>query len=137
MRRTSSDRQRRHDLRRIARRLDLNTLQVTETMAYYSMLRRKPPGKYPRAGLHQRVLHVARREKIYETCEKTGDRPQANHADGMFSLEEVECMGACTGAPAMQVNYDFHENLTRSADEFSKRSKAGKKPTPVPHHPVR
>jgi NADH-quinone oxidoreductase subunit E len=30
----------------------------------------------------------------------------------MFSLEEVECIGACCWAPAMQVNYDFHENLT-------------------------
>ena len=33
-------------------------------------------------------------------------------ADGMFSLEEVECIGACCWAPAMQMNYDFHENLT-------------------------
>ena len=32
----------------------------------------------------------------------------------MFSLEEVECIGACTGAPAMQVNYDFYENLTHA-----------------------
>lgn len=32
--------------------------------------------------------------------------------DGMFSVEEVECIGACSWAPAMQVNYDFHENLT-------------------------
>ena len=30
----------------------------------------------------------------------------------MFSLEEVECIGACCWAPAMQVNYDFHDNLT-------------------------
>ena len=36
-------------------------------------------------------------------------------ADGMFSLEEVECIGACTGAPAMQVNYDFYENLDADA----------------------
>ena len=33
-------------------------------------------------------------------------------ADGLFSLEEVECIGACCWAPAVQVNYDFHENLT-------------------------
>jgi NADH-quinone oxidoreductase subunit E len=32
--------------------------------------------------------------------------------DGTFSLEEVECIGACCWAPAMQVNYDFHEDLT-------------------------
>jgi NADH-quinone oxidoreductase subunit E len=32
--------------------------------------------------------------------------------DGLFSLEEVECIGACCWAPAVQVNYDFYENLT-------------------------
>jgi NADH-quinone oxidoreductase subunit E len=32
--------------------------------------------------------------------------------DGLFSLEEVECIGACCWAPAVQVNYDFHDNLT-------------------------
>jgi NADH-quinone oxidoreductase subunit E len=33
-------------------------------------------------------------------------------ADGVFSLEEVECIGACCWAPAMQINYDFHDDLT-------------------------
>ncbi len=33
-------------------------------------------------------------------------------ADGVFSLEEVECIGACCWAPAIQVNYDFHDELT-------------------------
>jgi NADH-quinone oxidoreductase subunit E len=33
-------------------------------------------------------------------------------ADGVFSLEEVECIGACCWAPAIQVNYDFHDDLT-------------------------
>jgi len=32
----------------------------------------------------------------------------------LFSLEEVECIGACSWAPAVQVNYDFHENLTNA-----------------------
>ena len=43
--------------------------------------------------------------------------------DGMFSLEEVECIGACSWAPAMQVNYDFHENLTseKSRQTFWKK----------------
>ncbi len=46
--------------------------------------------------------------------------------DGMFSLEEVECIGACSWAPAMQVNYDFHENLTpeKSRRRFSMNTPA-------------
>jgi len=33
-------------------------------------------------------------------------------ADGQFSLEEVECIGACSWAPAIQINYDFHHGVT-------------------------
>ena len=44
----------------------------------------------------------------------------------MFTLEEVECIGACSWAPAIQVNYDFHENLTvdkmdQVLDQYSKK----------------
>jgi len=46
--------------------------------------------------------------------------------DGLFSLEEVECIGACSWAPAMMMNYDFHENLTNAKmdqvlDEYRKK----------------
>jgi NADH-quinone oxidoreductase subunit F len=54
--------------------------------------------------------------------------------DGVFSLEEVECIGACTGAPAVQVNYDFYENLTpQKLDAILDQFQAGKKPAPVPY----
>jgi NADH-quinone oxidoreductase subunit E len=51
-------------------------------------------------------------------------------SDGVFSLEEVECIGACSWAPAAQVNYDFHENLTPDSidkvlDDYRAKSKAG------------
>ena len=52
---------------------------------------------------------------------------------GTFSLEEVECMGACTGAPAMQVNYDFYENLDpEKVDAIFEQLQDGKRPKPVP-----
>jgi len=97
----------------IARRLELKTLEVSETLSYYSMIRRAPAGKYHvqvctnvscmlRGG--HRVLELARRKL------EIGHKGVT--ADGMFSLEEVECIGACTGAPAMQVNYEYYENLT-------------------------
>ncbi|HUR36902.1 MAG TPA: NAD(P)H-dependent oxidoreductase subunit E, partial [Terriglobales bacterium] len=50
---------------------------------------------------------------LYKHCEKKlGIGHKQTTPDGVFSLEEVECIGACSWAPAMQVNYDFHENLT-------------------------
>jgi NADH-quinone oxidoreductase subunit F len=117
----------------IARRLDLRTVQVEETLAYYSMLRRKPMGKH-----HVQVCtNVACMLRGgYEILEQAKKRLEIGHkettGDGVFSLEEVECIGACTGAPAIQVNYDFYENLTpKQFDRIIEELDAGKKPTPV------
>src|SRR5215475_5905307 len=118
----------------IARRLDLRTVQVEETLAYYSMLHRKPWGKH-----HVQVCtNVACMLRGgYEILEQAKKRLEIGHKevtkDGMFSLEEVECIGACTGAPAIQVNYDFYENLTtKQFDRIIEDLDAGKRPAPVP-----
>ena len=97
----------------IAKRVDVNTLQVTETLAYYSMIRRKPAGKYHVQVCTNVSCMLRGGNQVYEFVQKKleiGNRQVT--ADGMFSLEEVECIGACTGAPAVQVNYDYYENLT-------------------------
>src|SRR5713101_2374061 len=96
----------------IAGRLDLNTVQVEETLAYYSMLRRKPMGKYHVQVCTNVACMLRGGNEILERAKKRleiGHKETTN--DGVFSLEEVECIGACTGAPAMQVNYDFYEEL--------------------------
>jgi len=50
--------------------------------------------------------------EIYERFqEELGIGPKGVTPDGVFSLEEVECIGACCWAPAIQVNYDFHDEL--------------------------
>ena len=117
----------------IAQRLDLRAVEVEETLAYYSMLRRKPMGKH-----HVQVCtNVACMLRGgYEILEQAKKRLEIGHkettGDGVFSLEEVECIGACTGAPAIQVNYDFYENLTpKQFDRIIEELDAGKKPTPV------
>src|SRR5215467_13120579 len=116
----------------IARRLDLNNVQVEETLAYYSMLHRKPMGKH-----HVQICtNVACMLKGgYEILERAKKRLEIGHKettqDGVFSLEEVECIGACTGAPALQINYDFYENLTPlKFDRLIEDLDAGRKPAP-------
>ncbi len=97
----------------IAKRVDVNTLQVTETLAYYSMIRRKPAGKYHVQVCTNISCMLRGGNQVYDFVQKKleiGNKQVT--ADGMFSLEEVECIGACTGAPAVQVNYDYYENLT-------------------------
>ncbi|HEY6266527.1 MAG TPA: NADH-quinone oxidoreductase subunit NuoF [Candidatus Acidoferrum sp.] len=116
----------------IGRRLDLNNVQIEETLAYYSMLRRKPLGKH-----HVQICtNVACMLKGgNELLERAKKRLEIGHKevtnDGVFSLEEVECIGACTGAPAMQVNYDFYENLTPVRfDRIIEDLDAGRRPEP-------
>jgi NADH-quinone oxidoreductase subunit F len=116
----------------IGKRLDLNNVQVEETLAYYSMLHRKPWGKN-----HVQICtNVACMLKGgNELLDRAKKRLEIGHKevtqDGVFSLEEVECIGACTGAPAMQVNYDFYENLTAlKFDRIIADLDAGKRPTP-------
>ncbi|HYB61353.1 MAG TPA: NADH-quinone oxidoreductase subunit NuoF [Methylomirabilota bacterium] len=97
----------------IARRLDLNTLQVTETIAYYSMLRRKPAGRNHVQVCTNVSCKLRGGDRLWEHAQRKLEiGHKETSSDGAFSLEEVECLGACTGAPAMQVNYDFYENLT-------------------------
>ncbi|HWW51952.1 MAG TPA: NADH-quinone oxidoreductase subunit NuoF [Verrucomicrobiae bacterium] len=121
-------------LEEIGKRLDLNLLQVTETLAYYSMLRRRPAGRY-HIQVCTNISCMARgASEIFQHVQKRlaiGNREVSE--TGTFSLEEVECMGACTGAPAMQVNYDFYENLDPDkVDAILEQLQDGKRPEPVP-----
>jgi NADH-quinone oxidoreductase subunit E len=97
----------------IATRLDLTELEVRNVISYYSMLTTKPRGKYNVQVCTNIACLLRGGEELLEHCEaKLGIRHKGTTADGLFSLEEVECIGACSWAPAVQVNYDFHENLT-------------------------
>lgn len=97
----------------IAKRVELTELEVRNVISYYSMLRTKPAGKYNMQVCTNVSCLLRGGEEILEHCkEKLGVGHKGVTSDGMFSLEEVECIGACSWAPAMQVNYDFHENLT-------------------------
>jgi NADH-quinone oxidoreductase subunit F len=121
-------------LEEIARRLDLNIIQVTETLAYYSMLHRKPMGRYHIQVCTNISCMLRGGNELYQHVQKRlaiGNKEVS--PSGTFSLEEVECMGACTGAPCMQVNYDFHENLDPAkVDEIFEQLQDGKVPKPVP-----
>ncbi len=116
----------------IAIRLDLNMLQVEETLAYYSMLRRKPAGRYHIQVCTNISCMLRGGNELYQHVQKRlGIGNKEVSASGTFSLEEVECIGACTGAPAMQVNYDFHEDLDPDkVDAIFEQLQEGKTPQP-------
>jgi len=97
----------------LAARLALTELDVRNVISYYSMLTTKPRGKFNVQVCTNIACLLRGGEGLLEHCEKKlGIRHKGTTTDGLFSLEEVECIGACSWAPAVQVNYDFHENLT-------------------------
>ena len=97
----------------IAERTELSDLEVRNVVSYYSMLRTKPIGKYNFQVCTNVSCLLRGGEDILEHCKKElGVANKQSTADGMFFVEEVECIGACSWAPAMMMNYEFHENLT-------------------------
>jgi NADH-quinone oxidoreductase subunit E len=111
----------------IAQRLDLLELDVRNVLSYYSMLRTKPAGKYNVQVCTNISCMLRGGYEILDHCKtKLGIGHKEVTADKVFSLEEVECIGACCWAPAMQVNYDFHDNLTTvKVDEILATYRAG------------
>ena len=100
-------------IKELADRLELTELEVRNVISYYSMLTTHPRGKYNVQVCTNIACLLRGGDELFEHCEnKFGVKHKGTTADGMFSLEEVECIGACSWAPAVQVNYDFHENLT-------------------------
>ncbi len=97
----------------IAHRIGITVLEVRNVATYYSMLRFKPAGKF-NVQVCTNISCMLR--GAYDVYERFQDELGIHHKgvtpDGLFSLEEVECIGACCWAPAIQVNYDFHDELS-------------------------
>ena len=113
----------------VAHRIGITPLEVRNVATYYSMLRFKPVGKYNLQVCTNISCMLRGGYDIFDHIqERLGIGHKGVTPDGLFSLEEVECIGVCCWAPAMQVNYDFHDELTAdSVDQIlaSYRAKAG------------
>ena len=97
----------------IAERLSITPLDVRNVASYYSMLRFKPAGQF-NVQVCTNISCMLRGG--YEILERFQQELGIGHKgvtpDGVFSLEEVECIGVCCWAPAIQVNYAFHDELS-------------------------
>ena len=100
----------------VAERIGITQLDVRNVATYYSMLRFKPAGKF-NIQVCTNISCMLR--GAYDLYERFQDELGIGHkgvtADGVFSLEEVECIGACCWAPAIQINYDFHDDVNPDA----------------------
>ena len=97
----------------VARRVEVRPIEVVEVVSYYSMLHRQPVGKHHLQVCTGISCMLRGADEVFEHCaRKLGVGHKQTTPDGLFSLEQIECLGACCGAPAMHVNYDYYENLT-------------------------
>ena len=98
----------------VARMLDLAYIRVLEVATFYFMFQLQPVG----ATAHVQVCGttscmISGSEDLIAVCKKKiSSQPHALSADGKFSWEEVECLGACANAPMAQIGKDYYEDLT-------------------------
>ena len=98
----------------VAKYLQIPSIVAEETASFYSMYESKPVGKYKICvctniscklkGCDSIVSHLKNKLGVTNFGEVSQDK--------RFSLKHVECLGACVGAPAIQIGDDYHENLT-------------------------
>ena len=115
----------------VARRLDMPVIRVLEVATFYTMFNLEPVGRYyvQLCGTTPCMLRGA--EAIRDVCKSRIGAEKHVSADGKFSWEEVECMGACANAPMAAINDDYYEDLTPEAlKHILGEFRAGRTPPP-------
>jgi NADH-quinone oxidoreductase subunit E len=97
----------------VASLLNLPVHHVYGVVTFYTMFNTKPVGKYHLQVCTNVSCQLRGAERIVNhVCHRLGVRKGEMTTDKKFSVVEVECLGSCGTAPMMQVNDDYHENLT-------------------------
>lgn len=100
----------------VAAAIDIPPPVVREVITFYTMYNLKPVGKYHLQFCTNISCSLMGAENLLEHCEKKlGIACGETTRDNRFTISEVECLGACGTAPCVQINDDYHENLTPEA----------------------
>jgi NADH-quinone oxidoreductase E subunit len=103
---------------RVAQILTMAPIRVYEVASFYTMLNLRPVGRYLLQACTTTPCWLRGSDDIVAACErKLGIVMGGSTVDGLFTLVEVECLGACVNAPILQVNDDFYEDLDGPATE--------------------
>ncbi len=97
----------------VAKRLDVAPIRVYENATFYTMFNAKPIGKYHLQLCTTTPCWLRGSDDIVSACKKTAGIANFGQtsADGLFTLTEVECLGACVNAPILQINDDYYEDV--------------------------
>jgi NADH-quinone oxidoreductase E subunit len=116
----------------VAEILGMAPIRVYEVATFYTMFNLRPVGRYLLQACTTTPCWLRGSDAIVETCQrKLGIGLSGTTTDGLFTLVEVECLGACVNAPILQVNDDFYEDLDGPATEaLLDQLRNGKAPPP-------
>jgi NADH-quinone oxidoreductase E subunit len=116
----------------VARLLDMAPIRVYEIATFYTMFNLQPVGRYLLQACTTTPCWLRGSDAVVTACEKKlGIGVGGTTADGLFTLVEVECLGACVNAPILQVNDDFYEDLDGASTEaLIDALRAGSQPPP-------
>lgn len=120
----------------IAELIGCTAAEVLGTCSFYEMLKREPVGTYVvNVCTNISCLLLGGEELLHRLEQKLGVRAGSTTPDGVFTLEDVECIAACTEAPCLQVNYRYFHRITPSeAEALIDDLRAGRRSHEVPRH---
>jgi NADH-quinone oxidoreductase subunit E len=120
----------------IAELVDVTPAEVLGTASFYEMFKREPVGDYVvTVCTNISCLLVGGEELLHHLEHRLGVKTDSTTPDGKFTLEDVECIAACSEAPCMQVNYRyFHRVELDDVDELLDDLRAGKLAHEIPRH---
>lgn len=114
--------------------LDMPPIRVYEVATFYTMFNLAPIGRHHIQVCTNLPCWLRGSEQVVATCRRTlGIDVGETTADGLFTLSEAECLGACVNAPMMQIDDDYYEDLDEASTEnILLALKMGQTPTPGP-----
>ena len=117
----------------IAAELKMAPVQVMEVTTFYTMFNLAPVGRFHVQVCGTTPCMLRGSDDVLAACYKRGLKKGHTTDDGLFTLSEVECLGACANAPMVQVNDDNYEDLTAdSMGNILDMLAAGQEPRPGP-----
>jgi NADH-quinone oxidoreductase subunit E len=117
----------------VGQQLDMAYVRVLEVATFYTMFNLAPVGRFHVQVCGTTPCMLRGSDDVLTACYKRGLKKGKTTEDGLFTLTEVECLGACANAPMVQINDDNYEDLTEeSMTAILDALAAGKTPKPGP-----
>ncbi len=117
----------------VARQIDMPFIRLLEVATFYTMFNLVPVGRFHVQVCGTTPCMLKGSDDVLDACYKRGLKKGHTTGDGLFTLSEVECLGACANAPMVQINDDNFEDLTiETMGAVLDALAAGQTPTPGP-----